>query len=101
MAVATAAAASAQTGPQGACGEAADRRPRSAATHTEKAAPIRGESCQPTRRPRPLLSRTRPSDRHVEAIGAAVAELSKVKAGDMVTVTKSENNATEIAKVKR
>jgi hypothetical protein len=34
------------------------------------------------------------------ATGSAVAELSKVKAGDMVMVTKSENNATKITKVK-
>jgi hypothetical protein len=34
------------------------------------------------------------------ATGGAVAELSKLKAGDMVMVTKSENNATKITKVK-
>ena len=34
------------------------------------------------------------------ATGGAVASLATVKAGDMVTVTKSENNATHIAKAK-
>ena len=34
------------------------------------------------------------------ATGGAVAALATVKAGDMVTVTKSENNATHIAKAK-
>jgi hypothetical protein len=34
------------------------------------------------------------------ATGGAVASLATVKAGDWVTVTKSENNATHIAKAK-
>ena len=34
------------------------------------------------------------------ATGGAVAELSKVKAGDMVMVTESGTNATKISKVK-
>jgi FtsP/CotA-like multicopper oxidase with cupredoxin domain len=34
------------------------------------------------------------------ATGGAVASLATVKAGDWVTVTKSENNATHIAKTK-
>jgi hypothetical protein len=34
------------------------------------------------------------------ATGSAVAELAKLKPGDMVTVTKSENNATKITKAK-
>ena len=34
------------------------------------------------------------------ATGGAVASLATVKAGDWVTVTKSEDNATHIAKVK-
>lgn len=34
------------------------------------------------------------------ATGGAVAELAKLKPGDMVTVMKSENNATKITKAK-
>ena len=34
------------------------------------------------------------------ATGSAVASLASLKAGDMVTVTKSENNATHITKAK-
>lgn len=104
VAVATAAAASAQTAAKSpATKPATQTKPaaKSTAPKAEKAAPMKAEvvSADPTAKTITVKDASG-SNVTLTATGSAVAELSKVKAGDMVMVTKSENNATKITKVK-
>ena len=100
VAVATAAAASAQTA---ATKPAAQAKPaaKSAEHKTEKAAPMKAEVVSTDAAAKTITVKDASgSNITLTATGAAVGELSKVKAGDWVMVTKSENNATKITKVK-
>lgn len=103
VAVATAAAANAQTAATKApaAKPAAQTKSAAAKPHAEKAAPMKAEVVSTDATAKTITVKD-PSGSNVTltATGAAVAELAKVKAGDMVMVTKSENNATKITKVK-
>jgi len=74
---------------------------KSAEHKTEKAAPMKAEVVSTDAAAKTITVKDASgANVTLTATGSAVAELSKVKAGDMVMVTKSENNATKIAKVK-
>jgi glucose/arabinose dehydrogenase len=97
--VATAAAANAQT----AAKPATQTKPaaKTAAPKAEKAAPMKAEVVSTDAAAKTITVKDASgSNVTLTATGSAVAELSKVKAGDWVMVTKSENNATKITKVK-
>ena len=103
VAVATAAAANAQTA---AASKAPAAKP-AAQTHAakapkaEKAAPMKAEVVSTDATAKTITVKDASgSNVTLTATGPAVAELGKVKAGDWVMVTKSENNATKITKVK-
>ena len=98
VAVATAAAANAQT----AATKAPAAKPaQTKAAHTEKAAPMKAEVVSTDATAKTITVKDASgSNVTLTATGSAVAELSKVKAGDWVMVTKAENNATHISKVK-
>lgn len=99
VAVAAAAAANAQTAATKA--PAAKSTAQMKAAHTEKAAPMKAEVVSTDAAAKTITVKDASgSNVTLTATGSAVAELSKVKAGDMVMVTKSENNATKISKVK-
>jgi sulfite reductase alpha subunit-like flavoprotein len=105
VAVATAAAASAQTAAKAPAATKPATQTKStaktAATHAEKAAPMKAEVVSTDATAKTITVKdSSGSNVTLTATGAAVAELSKVKAGDWVMVTKSDNNATKIAKVK-
>ena len=102
VAVATAAAANAQTATKApAAKPAAQTKSAAAKPAHEKAAPMKAEVVSTDATAKTITVKDASgSNVTLTATGAAVAELSKVKAGDMVMVTKSENNATKIAKVK-
>jgi len=102
VAVATAAAANAQTAPASKAPAAkSTAQTHAAKPHAEKAAAMKAEvvSTDATAKTITVKDATG-SNVTLTATGGAVAELSKVKAGDWVMVTKSENNATKITKVK-
>ena len=103
VAVATAAAANAQTAATKAPALKPANQTKSAAkTHEPKAAPMRAEVVSTDATAKTITVKdSSGSNVTLTATGGAVAELSKVKAGDMVMVTKSENNATKITKVKQ
>ncbi len=96
--VASAAAASAQT----AATKPAQTKPAAKAEHkAEKAAPMKAEVVSTDAAAKTITVKDASgANVTLTATGGAVAELSKLKAGDMVMVTKSENNATKITKVK-
>jgi glucose/arabinose dehydrogenase len=104
VAVATAAAASAQTAATKPAAKPADQT--KSATHApaakaEKAAPMKAEVVSTDATAKTITVKDASgSNVTLTATGAAVAELAKVKAGDTVMVTKSENNATKIVKAK-
>ncbi|MFL6281377.1 MAG: hypothetical protein ACJ731_14775 [Vicinamibacterales bacterium] len=104
VAVATAAAASAQTAATKPAAKPADQTKPAAhapAAKAEKAAPMKAEVVSTDATAKTITVKDASgSNVTLTATGPAVAELSKVKAGDTVMVTKSENNATKIAKVK-
>src|SRR4051794_11295453 len=104
MAVATAGVASAQTAAKAPAAKPATQTKSPAkapATHAEKAAPIKGEVVSTDATAKTITVKdSSGSNVTLTATGAAVAELAKVKAGDTVMVTKSENNATKIVKAK-
>jgi glucose/arabinose dehydrogenase len=101
VAVATAAAANAQTAATKAPAAKPAAQTKSTAPKAEKAAPMKAEvvSADPTAKTITVKDASG-SNVTLTATGSAVAELSKVKAGDWVMVTKAENNATHISKVK-
>jgi glucose/arabinose dehydrogenase len=97
LAVATAAAASAQTT------KPAEPKPpaKTTAPKAEKAAPMKAEVVSTDAAAKTITVKDASgANVTLTATGSAVAELSKLKAGDMVMVTKAENNATKITKVK-
>jgi hypothetical protein len=104
VAVATAAAANAQTAAK-APTKAHQTKPAPAAgapaMKPAKAAHMKAEvvSADPTAKTITVKDSSG-SNVTLTATGAAVAELSKVKTGDWVMVTKSDTNATKITKVK-
>ena len=107
VAVATAAAANAQTAakapaPKASASKAADQT-KSTAKHEAhaKAESVKGEvvSTDATAKTNTVKDASG-SNVTLTATGGAVAELAKLKPGDMVMVTKSENNATKITKAK-
>jgi glucose/arabinose dehydrogenase len=103
VAVAVAAAANAQTAATKAPAAKPAAQTKSAAAKPahEKAAPMKAEVVSTDATAKTITVKDASgSNVTLTATGSAVAELSKVKAGDMVMVTKSENNATKIAKVK-
>jgi glucose/arabinose dehydrogenase len=106
VAVATAAAANAQTAAKAPADKAAAAKPAAAQAHpakahTEKAAPMKAEVVSTDATAKTITVKDASgSNVTLTATGAAVSELAKVKAGDWVMVTKSENNATKITKVK-
>jgi glucose/arabinose dehydrogenase len=104
VAVATAAAANAQTATKApAAKPAAQTKPatKAPAAKAEKTAPMKAEVVSTDATAKTITVKDASgSNVTLTATGSAVAELSKVKAGDMVMVTKSENNATHISKVK-
>jgi glucose/arabinose dehydrogenase len=104
VAVATAAAANAQTAAKAPAAKPAAQAkaaPKASAPKAEKAAPMKAEVVSTDATAKTITVKDASgSNVTLTATGAAVAELSKVKAGDMVMVTKSENNATKITKVK-
>lgn len=101
VAVATAAVASAQTAATKPAAHQTKPAAKPAEHKTEKAAPMKAEVVSTDAAAKTITVKDASgSNVTLTATGAAVAELSKVKAGDWVMVTKSENNATKIAKVK-
>ena len=98
LAVATAAAANAQTAKPEAKAAPA---PKAHAAKAAKAESMKAEvvSTDPTAKTITVKDAAGTSTT-LTATGGAVASLGTVKAGDWVMVTKSENNATHIAKVK-
>ena len=100
VAVATAAVASAQTAATKPAAQTKSAA-KSAEHKTEKAAPMKAEVVSTDAAAKTITVKDASgSNVTLTATGSAVAELSKVKAGDWVMVTKSENNATKITKVK-
>lgn len=102
VAVAVAAAANAQTAATKAPAAKPAAQTKSAAAKPahEKAAPMKAEVVSTDATAKTITVKDASgSNVTLTATGSAVAELSKVKAGDMVMVTKSENNVTKIAKV--
>jgi glucose/arabinose dehydrogenase len=98
--VATAAAANAQTAAASKA-PAAKSTAQTAKPHAEKAAPMKAEVVSTDATAKTITVKDASgSNVTLTATGGAVAELSKVKAGDMVMVTKADNNATKITKVK-
>jgi ribosomal protein L12E/L44/L45/RPP1/RPP2 len=98
--IASAAVASAQTA---ATKPAHQAKPaaKTAEHKAEKAAPMKAEVVSTDAAAKTITVKDASgANVTLTATGSAVAELSKVKAGDMVMVTKSENNATKITKVK-
>jgi glucose/arabinose dehydrogenase len=101
VAVATAAAANAQTTASKAPVAKSTAQTHAAKAHTEKAAPMKAEVVSTDATAKTITVKDASgSNVTLTATGGAVAELSKVKAGDMVMVTKADNNATKITKVK-
>ena len=108
VAVATAAAANAQTAAKSPATKPATQTkpapapPAAKSEHkAEKAAPMKAEVVSTDAAAKTITVKDASgANVTLTATGSAVAELSKVKAGDMVMVTKSENNATKITKVK-
>jgi ribosomal protein L12E/L44/L45/RPP1/RPP2 len=98
--IASAAVASAQTAATKPAGQT--KSPAKSAEHkTEKAAPMKAEVVSTDAAAKTITVKDASgANVTLTATGSAVAELAKVKAGDMVMVTKSENNATKITKVK-
>ena len=94
IAVATAAAASAQTAP-------AEPKAPAMKAPSAKGTSLKAEvvSTDPAAKTITVKDAAGVSTT-LTATGGAVASLATVKAGDWVTVTKSENNATHIAKAK-
>ena len=102
VAVATAAAANAQTAPASKAPAAkSTAQTHAAKPHAEKAAPMKAEVVSTDAAAKTITVKDASgSNVTLTATGGAVAELAKVKAGDMVMVTKADNNATKITKVK-
>lgn len=107
VAVATAAAANAQTAakapaPKASATKAADQTKAPAAKPAHpKAESVKGEVVSTDATAKTITVKDASgSNVTLTATGGAVAELAKLKPGDMVMVTKSENNATKITKAK-
>ena len=101
VAVATAAVANAQTAAPKAQAAKPAAQTHAAKEHAEKAAPMKAEVVSTDATAKTITVKDASgSNVTLTATGSAVAELGKVKAGDWVMVTKSENNATKITKVK-
>lgn len=105
VAVATAAAANAQTAAKAPAAKANQTKAAPAAKAPEmkpaKAAPMKVEvvSTDPTAKTITVKDSSG-SNVTLTATGTAVASLAKVKSGDWVLVTKNDSNATKITKVK-
>src|SRR5437773_4285851 len=100
LAVATAAAANAQTAAKPAK-PAQSKSAAAAKAPAEKAAAMKAEVVSTDATAKTITVKDASgSNVTLTATGSAVASLAKVKAGDMVMVTKSDNNATKITKVK-
>jgi glucose/arabinose dehydrogenase len=108
VAVATAAAANAQTAAKPApaaktsASKAGDQtKPPAKHEAKPKAESVKGEVVSTDATAKTITVKDASgSNVTLTATGSAVAELAKLKPGDMVMVTKSENNATKITKAK-
>ena len=105
--VAMAGVANAQTAAKAPAAKASASKPadqtKPAAKHeaAPKAAPMKAEVVSTDAAAKTItIKDASGSNVTLTATGGAVAELSKVKAGDMVMVTESVTNATKISKVK-
>jgi glucose/arabinose dehydrogenase len=102
VAVATAAAANAQTAASKAPAAKSTAQTHAAKPHAEKAAPMKAEVVSTDAAAKTITVKDASgSNVTLTATGGAVAELSKVKAGDMVMVTKADNNASKAHKEKK
>ena len=108
LTVATAAVANAQTAtakpqtaPAGAKAQPATPPAHAAKAHAAKAATMKAEVVSTDATAKTITVKDAAgASTTLTATGGAVASLASLKAGDWVNVTKSENNATRITKVK-
>lgn len=102
VAVATAAAASAQTAAKTPAMKSTQTKAASAAkTPAMKASSTRAEVVSTDATAKTITVKdSSGSNMTLTATGGAVAQLSKLKAGDWVMVTHNDTNATKISKVK-
>ena len=96
-------AAKASTASKATASKAADQAKPAAKQHEAhaKAEAVKGEVVSTDATAKTItVKESSGSNVTLTATGGAVAELAKLKPGDMVTVMKSENNATKITKAK-